>query len=57
LPFSHLLDEVDATTRAIEFITQNLISGASSSAEAAVYTFSKNSGSLYSFRSVGELGG
>jgi hypothetical protein len=57
LPFSYLLNEIDATTWPIEFITQNLIGGASGGAEATVHAFSKNSGGLYTFRSIGELGG
>jgi hypothetical protein len=57
LTFSHLFDEIDATTWSIELITQNLISGASGSAEAAVDALSKNSGSLNTLRGIGELGG
>jgi hypothetical protein len=57
LPFSYLLDEIDATTWSIEFIAQNLIGGASSSAEATVHALSKNSGCLNTFRGIGELGG
>jgi hypothetical protein len=57
LPLSHLFDEIDATTWAIEFITQNLISGTSRSAEAAVNAFTKNSGGLNTLRGISELGG
>ncbi len=42
LAFQHLLHQVDAAARAIEFVAQQLVGGAGGGAEAAVHTFAQD---------------
>jgi hypothetical protein len=43
LPFKHLFDEVNAATRAIQFVTQQLVRRAGSGAKTTVHAFAQNS--------------
>ena len=55
--FEHLLDEVDAATRAVQLIAQQLVGGASRRAKTAMHTFAQNG---FGFQAVGgvlEFGG
>jgi hypothetical protein len=58
--FKHLLDKVDASSRAIQLVTQQLVGGAGGGTEAAVHALAQNGlglaavGRVLVFR--GELG-
>jgi hypothetical protein len=58
--FEHLLDQVDAATRAIELVAQQLVSRASGGAEAAVHAGAQDGVGLVAFRraldEIGEIG-
>ena len=57
--FKHLLDEINAPTRAVEFIAEQLVSRASRRAKTAVHTLAQNAFGLRTlgrvFDKVGEL--
>ncbi|MNU08040.1 hypothetical protein D3C72_2539150 [compost metagenome] len=57
LAFEHLLDQVDAATRAVQLVAQQLVGGAGGGAEAAVHALAQNGFGLLAFGGVLELGG
>jgi hypothetical protein len=42
LAFEHLFDEVNAATRAVQFVTQQLVGWASGGTKTAVHAFAQN---------------
>ena len=57
VPFKHLLDKVDAATRAVQLVTQQLVGGTGRRAKAAVHTLAQNGFGLQAFGGVFEFGG
>ena len=58
--FEHLLDQVDASTRAIQFVAQDLIRGARRRTKTAVHARTQNGIRLNAFgrvfNEIGEIG-
>jgi hypothetical protein len=52
VPFQHLLDQVNASARAIELVAQQLVRGAGCQAKTAVHAFAKNLLGLCAFTSA-----
>lgn len=55
--FEHLLNEVNTPARSVELVTQQLVSGASGRAKAAVHAFAQNRFSLLAVGCVLVFGG
>ena len=56
LTFQHLLNQIDAAARSIQFISEQLVSGAGGGAEAAMYAVAQDLIGFFAFRSGQKCG-